>query len=58
MRFSEVHSTAKLRNSVVKLCDMTICDSFNAFYTELRKLKYKLILSMKTIGPYGATCVV
>ena len=25
--------------------------------TELRKLKYKLILSIKTIGWYGATCV-
>ena len=57
MRFSEVYSTTKLGNS--EAChDVTICDSFNRFYTELRGLKYKLMLSMKTIGLYGASCVV
>ena len=44
MRFSEVHSTTKLGNSEAchKHYDVTICDSFNTFYTELRELKYKL----------------
>ena len=37
---------------------MTICGSFNKSCIELTELKYKLIVSMKTLGPYGATCVV
>ena len=38
--------------------DVTVCDPFNKSCTELRELKYRIILSMKTIGPHGATCVV